>query len=203
VYERSAGEGYSNFLPRQQYIFTENYDVPYGHGRHYGANSNRVVDAALGGWTVSGITTFYSGFPYSPAISSFTDQPDTGPNGRPNVGTGPVYASTKNRNQWTIQCPNGSCTTGAFVNPGSFAFGNYPINTLFGPIFIQQDLSLAKTFRLTERFGFTLKADATNSLNHTNLGMPNNNVQTSVGQITGLAAGGTMRRLQLSGTIKF
>jgi hypothetical protein len=201
LYDRAAGNGYSNFLPRQQWIFTENYDIPFGHARKYGASSSRAVDAALGGWTVSGITTFYSGFPYSPQISSYSDQPDTGPNSRPNIGSGQVYASTQNRSQWTVPWTGG--TSGAFLSPSAYTFGNYPINTLFGPIFIQQDLSLAKTFRMTERLGFTLKADATNSLNHTNLGMPNDNVQTSVGQITGLAAGGTMRRLQFSGTIKF
>jgi hypothetical protein len=203
LYNRAAGEGYSNTLPRQQWIFAENYEIPFGHGRRFGPNSNRLIDGALGGWNVSGITTYYSGFPYSPQLSSFTNQPDTGPNSRPNIGTGSVYASTQNRNQWTVPWTGG--TSGAFLNPSSFAFGNYPINTLFGPLFIQQDLTLAKTFRITERLGFTLRADSQNAFNHTNLGMPNTNVQTSVGQITGLAAGssGHMRILQFSGTVKF
>jgi hypothetical protein len=40
--------------------------------------------------------------------------------------------------------------------------------------------------------------------NHTNLGMPNANVDaTNVGQITGIAAGGYMRSLQFSGTVRF
>ena len=188
---------------RQQWIFAENYDIPFGKGRKYGANMNKIVDGALGGWNISGVTTYYTGFPYSPQISSYTNQPDTGPNSRPNLGTGPVYASTQNRNQWTVPWSGG--TTGPFLNPGSYAFGNYPINTLFGPRFIQQDLTLAKNFKITERLGFQLKAESQNALNHTNLGMPNNNVQNSVGQITGLAAGssGHMRIMQFSGTLKF
>jgi hypothetical protein len=200
LYNRAAGEGYSNTLPRQQWIFAENYDIPFGKGRKFGSNTNRLIDGALGGWNVSGVTTYYSGFPYSPQISSYTNQPDAGPNSRPNAGTGPVYASTKNRNQWTVPF-----SSGAFTLPGSYAFGTYPINTLFGPLFIEQDLTLAKTFRLTERFGFMLKAESQNAFNHTNLGMPNDNVQNSVGTITGLAAGssGHMRIMQFSGTIKF
>jgi hypothetical protein len=54
------------------------------------------------------------------------------------------------------------------------------------------------------RFG--LRVDATNLLNHTNLGLPNADLQSgSVGQITGTAQGGnyTMRRLQFSGTFNF
>jgi hypothetical protein len=198
LYNRAGGEGYSSTLPRQQWIFSENYDIPFGHGRKFGASSQRLVDGVLGGWNVSGITTYYSGFPYSPTISSYAGKPDQGPAGRPNSGTGVIYASNQSRDQWTV--PFGS---GAFALPSANTFGNYPINTLFGPRFIEQDLTLAKTFRITERLGFTLRADSTNALNHTNLGMPNNNVQTSVGQITGLAAGGGMRRLQFSGTVKF
>ncbi len=201
-YDRAAGAGYSNILPRQQWIFAENYDIPFGKGRKFGANTNRLIDGVLGGWNISGITTYYSGFPYSPQISTYTGKPDTGPNSRPNIGTGSVYASNQNRNQWTVADPN---LTGPFTSPAAFSFGNYPINTLYGPQFIEQDLTLAKTFRITERLGFTLRADSQNAFNHTNLGMPNSNVQTSNGEITGLAAGssGHMRIMQFSGTIKF
>ena len=81
--------------------------------------------------------------------------------------------------------------------------GNYPINVLFGPHFIQQDLTLAKSFRITERFSFQLRTDARNAFNHTNLGLPNSDIRPPTGQITGIAGGGVMRTLQFSGTIRF
>ncbi|HEY7209978.1 MAG TPA: hypothetical protein VH477_06865, partial [Bryobacteraceae bacterium] len=61
---------------------------------------------------------------------------------------------------------------------------------------------------ITERFKFTLRLDAINSLNHTNLDLPNNNVQSaSAGQITNIAfngnAGGSMRRVQYSGVLNW
>jgi hypothetical protein len=89
--------------------------------------------------------------------------------------------------------------------PAPGTFGNYPINTLYGPRFFQQDLSLMKQFSISERLKFTLRADARNAFNHTNLGTPNSDVQSStVGQITGLAfGGGNMRLLQYSGTINW
>ena len=78
------------------------------------------------------------------------------------------------------------------------------IASLYGPHFIQQDLSAFKTFKFTERWSFTLRTDSRNVFNHTNLGMPNANVDaTNVGQITSIAAGGYMRSLQFSGTIRF
>jgi Carboxypeptidase regulatory-like domain/TonB dependent receptor len=208
LYDRAAGYGYSSTLPRQQWTFAQSYELPIGRGRKYASTMNHFLEAAVGGWIFSGVTTYYSGFPFSPQFgNSYTGQPNTGPNNRPNLGSGDPYAGAQgNRNQWYVGCPNDLCTTGNFLYPVANTFGNYPINTLFGPGFIQQDLSIAKTFRLTEKLGFTLRTDSTNVFNHTNLGLPNNNVdQSNAGQITGLAAGsgGYMRRLQFSGTVRF
>jgi hypothetical protein len=197
VYDRSAGYGYSNTLPRQQWTFANNYDIPVGRGLKYLSNMNKFENAAIGGWNLSGITTYYSGFPFSPTLATIpSDEPGTGPNSRPEVGTQIVYDNT--RAQWF------SASKIAYAPAGTF--GNYPINTLFGPHFIQQDISLAKTFQITEKLGFRLRFDSTNVFNHTNLGLPNTNVdQASVGQITGLAAGtgGLMRLMQFSGTLRF
>ena len=206
LYDRAAGQGYSNTLPRQQWTLAQTYEIPFGKGRKYGSSMAKPVDYALGGWTLSGITTYYSGFPFSPTIDNYgpsasAGQPNTGPNNRPNIGSGDPYAGAKgNRDQWFV----GGIGT-SFLYPSANTFGNYPINTLFGPHFINQDLTLAKTFKFTERVGFQLRTDAANVFNHTNLGSPNGNVSNvnTAGQITGIAPGGTMRRLQFSGTIRF
>ena len=203
MYARAAGQGYSGTLPRQQWTFAQTYDVPYGHGRKFGSKVSKPIDLVLGGWTLSGITTYYSGFPFSPSLENYGSQggqPNVGPNNRPMIGSGDPYAGAQgNRNQWFV---GGIGTT--FLIPAKDTFGNYPINTLFGPHFIQQDLTIEKTFRITEKIGFILRTDSTNMFNHTNLGGPNGDVQSpNAGQITGLAGGGTMRRLQFSGTIRF
>jgi hypothetical protein len=203
LYNRPLGYGNNPFMPHQQIVLAQNYDIPFGKGRKYGANMNRVVDAVAGGWNISGITTFYSGIPFMPTIDNYGGgvQPYTGPNNRPNVGSGSPYPGTQNRNQWIL--PLGS---GAYVLPASNTFGNYPINTLIGPLFINQDLSLSKSFAITERIRFTLRGDATNVFNHTNLGSPNADIQSSnVGQVTSTAFGGAyqMRRIQFTGNITF
>ena len=196
LYNRPLGYGNSDFIPHHQFVAAQNYAIPFGRGRKWGNQTNRFVDLALGGWNLSGITSFYSGVPFNPTIGTY-------PNDRPDIGTGSPYAgSSRNRDQWFT-----GGFTGAFALPTANTFGNYPINQLYGPHFINQDASLSKTFTVTERFKFTLRADATNFFNHTNLDVPSNKdiSSPSVGVITGLAFGGQyqMRRLQYSGTVNW
>jgi hypothetical protein len=208
LYDRPLGYGNNPNLPHFQMVVAQNYDIPFGHGRKYGANSNKFVDAVFGGWNLSGITSWYSGLPFMPGIDNYGPnvQPYTGPNNRPNVGTGQIYPGNQNRNLWFYGCPAQQCTTGPYLWPASNTFGNYPINTLVGPHFINQDFSIMKYFPLTERMKFGLRLDSTNFFNHTNLGQPNSDVQSpSAGQITSTAFGNAyqMRILQFSGTLSW
>ncbi len=201
MYDRSAGYGYSDLLPRNQLTLAQTYNIPVGKGQRYLANINKWADYAIGGWTISGVTTYYSGQPFSPTLESYPGQPNAGPSNRPDKGTGNPFAGAQgNRNQWFV-----GGVGSAFTFPAANTFGNYPINTLFGPHFIQQDVSLFKTFPITEKVNFVLRTDATNMFNHTNLGGPNTDIQSpTAGQITSLAfAANNMRRLQFSGTINF
>jgi len=206
-----SGYGDSSLLPHNQITVAQNYDIPFGHGRKFGANVSKPVDLALGGWTVGAITVFYSGIPFSPTLENFgptNTKPSAGPNNRPDVGSGATLPSSQNRGQWFLGCPSGQCTTGAYLWPASGTFGNYPIDSLIGPHFINTDFSISKAFHITERVSFGLRMDSRNFFNHTNLGGPNTDVQSpNVGQITGIAFGGNngtgMRTLQFSGTIKF
>ena len=203
LYDRPLGYGNKDNIPHQQFTAAQNYDIPFGRGRKYGAQLNRAIDFALGGWNISGITTFYSGIPFNPTIGSYPAgyaRPNAGPNDRPDKGGADPYAGAKgNRDQWFV-----GGLGGAFKLPAPNTFGNYPINQLYGPHFINQDLSLAKSFAFTERYKFTLRADATNAFNHANLGTPNNNItDPHAGQITSLVGQYQMRRLQFSGSINF
>ncbi len=203
LYDRPLGYGNNQYMPHNQWVLAQNYNIPFGRGRKFGANVNKWVDAALGGWNISGITTFYSGLPFMPTIENYGTgiQPYTGPNNRPNVGSGSPYAANQNRAQWILPL-----SSGAYTLPASNTFGNYPINTLIGPHFINQDASLSKQFSITERLKFMLRVDSTNFFNHANLGQPNADIQSgNVGQITQLANQGNyqMRRLQFSGSINF
>ena len=206
----AGGYGGSSLIPHHQITMAQNYDVPFGHGQKFGSSVSKPIDAVLGGWTLGLITTFYSGLPFSPTIDNYGAalRPSAGPNNRPDMGSGAVYASNQNRNQWIVGCPDLQCTSGPYTYPGASAFGNYPIDTLIGPLFINFDFMAKKQFHITEKIAFALRMDSRNFLNHTNLGGPNSDVQSAnVGQITGIAFGGNngvgMRTLQLSGTLSF
>ncbi|MDQ2844224.1 MAG: TonB-dependent receptor [Acidobacteriota bacterium] len=208
MYDRALGYVNNGEFPHQQWVVASNYDIPFGRGRKFGASTNRIVDAVLGGWNVSGIFTYYSGRPLYPTLDNYGStggQPYTGPNNIPNVGLGSPYPATQNRNEWILPDPT---LTGPFVAPAPNTFGNYPINSkIFGPHFVNLDASVMKQFSISERIKFTLRMDATNSLNHTNLDNPNTDVTSgSAGQITNIAFNGasySMRRLQYSGVFSW
>ena len=56
-----------------------------------------------------------------------------------------------------------------------------------------------KSVMVREKYKFTLRADAFNVFNHANLGLPDATItDANAGQITSLAAGANMRRLQFA-----
>lgn len=57
--------GVSDFDMTHQLNANWIWDLPVGHGRHWLASSNRVVDAVLGGWQLTGILRLTSGLPYA------------------------------------------------------------------------------------------------------------------------------------------
>ncbi len=223
-YNRPLGYGRETSIPDHELVISQTYSVPFGRGRKYGANINRAVDAVAGGWNISGITTFYSGLPFTPGVGDFNSaaaastgsgatgsggtgagstttriiRPYVGPSGRPDKGTCSPYAGNQSRAGWLNLAP---C---AFAVPANNTFGNFGYNTLRGPIFINQDVVLSKSFRITERLSWQLRGEAYNIFNHANLGLPNGNFNgPGAGTINGLAFGSTMRRLQFASRLDF
>ena len=203
LYNRPLGWGRENSIPDHQMTIAQNWDIPFGRGRRFGANANRAVDAVLGGWNISATTIFYSGLPFTPNLTGVSGRPYTGPNNRPDIGMGDPYASNQSRAQW-LNVGAGNSLSSAFAVPAANTYGNYGFNTLRGPIFINQDISLAKSFAITERLRWQLRGEAYNLFNHANLGLPNTNVNGSAaGVITALASGYQMRRLQFATRLDF
>jgi hypothetical protein len=56
--------------------------------------------------------------------------------------------------------------------PAPGTFGNFPINSLDGPSYLNFDLSVTKGIRITETVRFELKGTAINVLNHPNFTFP-------------------------------
>jgi hypothetical protein len=87
-----------------------------------------------------------------------------------------------------------------FQNPGADSVGTLGRNALEGPGFENLDLSIVRTFplhMLGERFNTQFRFEAFNTLNRTNLGLPNTSITSSnFGKIT--STDGDPRILQLS-----
>jgi hypothetical protein len=202
LYDRTLGYGEHASVPRHQFNGAFNWEIPFGRGRRYGRNMSRALDLGLGGWNIDGVTTYYSGLGFTPSFDAPPGaiRPDVGPNNVPDQGNvDPFEGARKNRTQWFVPGLGG-----AFLLPANNAFGRYPINTLRGPEFLNQDLALAKRFAIAERVRFTLRGEAYNLFNHTNLGLPERNVTAgTAGQITSIAFGSQMRRLQYAFRIDF
>jgi hypothetical protein len=128
--------------------------------------SNKFVDGALGGWTISQNFFAHSGLPWT-VLDATT--------GIGNYGGNLIPAAI-------IGQPQGSCTNGLSVcaNAGAFASAGsaFPINTrnaLRGPGFWDSDISLNKNFKITERLAFGLGLNAYNVFNHPNFAQPGAN----------------------------
>jgi hypothetical protein len=150
------------------------YDLPFGHGRKFGSNSNKIVNAVAGGWQVNSILSFRGGFPYT--INNFEDSSQThSPEPRANcIAPADVfgyYNAPTGGYQWFS--PN------SYAAPALGTFGNCGVGTVRGPGLHTVDLSLSKTFAITERQNLEFRAEAINVSNTPILNAPNPNLPSS------------------------
>src|SRR5262249_24755076 len=65
VYNLRGDRGLSAFNFGQRWVTSFLFELPFGKGKAFLANANRVTDALLGGWQLGGIVTLEGGFPLS------------------------------------------------------------------------------------------------------------------------------------------
>jgi len=172
--------------------------IPVGRGQKVLANAPALVDRLLGGWQLYYIALFESGRFFSPSFSGSDPSHTNTSGGLPDrVCDGNLPSGQRSIVHWF----DASC----FVVPPSGRFGNSGVNILEGPRNNLQNLSIAKTFRLTERLNFTFTAAAQNFLNHPNFGMPAANVSSpgTVGTISSLTWSSGYRVIEVRGRLDF
>lgn len=139
------------------------YQLPVGRGKPVGSNMGRTENAVLGGWAISGITTFKSGIP----IGVFgNDYNSFGGNPRPDV-IGNVHAAHPTIHEWF--------NTGAFKFADYGTFGTAPryFSDLRGPRYQNWDMVMEKNFPLGENMRFQFRFETYNTFNHPNFYAPN------------------------------
>ncbi|MBI3679591.1 MAG: TonB-dependent receptor [Acidobacteria bacterium] len=165
------------------------YDLPVGKNRRF-LDRGGVLNAALGGWNASVLSTVLSGAPL--ILGTFTNLTGSlGGGSRPNrLRNGQLTGEDRGLNRWF--------DASAYASPAPFAFGNTSRTepSLREPGQFSFDFLLAKEFRVTETKRFEVRAEFFNAANHFNPGAPNATIgHPAVATIT---AGNAGRTIQLS-----
>jgi Carboxypeptidase regulatory-like domain/TonB dependent receptor len=171
--ELNRGNSYADI--RRQWAFSVAYELPFGKGKTL-LNRGRAVDAIVGGWQVASLVTMRSGIPFTVVTSGGIT--NAGGADRPNrIGNGTLESSQRTIYHWF--------DTTAFVIQPQFTYGNAGRNILFGPNMRNLDLSVSKSFAITENKRLQFRAESFNFTNTPAFGQPNATLNgLGVGAIT-------------------
>lgn len=143
-------------------------------------SENRLLNAAIGGWMISGTWFYRTGFPFS-MIDGATAGGLAGNNlGGSVILLQPTAAFTQRNFAHPGNCPNLVCWTASDFEPSTNFTGAVGRNAFRGPGFLGGDLSVRKNFNITERMTFQLGLSAYNWLNHANFGTPYPNTNAPI-----------------------
>ncbi|MGA7237998.1 MAG: TonB-dependent receptor [Bryobacteraceae bacterium] len=129
---------------------------------------SKLLGAFTDNWTLSGITGFSSGAPFTPSFSTTNALDITGSaseGARINI-VGNPFAGVP---QGAPGLPHGEIyfNPAAFAEPAIGTIGNAGVNVMYGPSYINWDMSIGKRIPLGRETRFlTLKVEAFNVFNH-------------------------------------
>ena len=143
------------------------YQLPLGPGKRLARNVTGLRRILTEGWSIGGIETYNSGFPFTPQLSfNPSNNGNTANPVRPSLNpnfTGPVILGGPDR--WFD--PN------AFVVPPNGTYGNVGRDSFRGPSLNELDISLIKNTHLAEHTNVELRGEMFNVLNRANFNTPN------------------------------
>lgn len=169
--------------PRHRLTFAWTWELPVGRGRAFGSAMPRALDYAIGGWDLSGIMTWRSGF--------FVRFGGMAVNGDPHVDN-PTPGRWFNT-QAFARLPNFTPRT----NPWQY-------DGLTNPGLFNLDMSIVKRMPITEKYRVELRMDMFNAANNMTWANPNTNVQSSLFGVTNNQLAATFgRRAQLGLRVEF
>lgn len=166
--------GNLDFIQKHYWTGNYTYDLPFGKGKRWLESLSGPADKLIGGWRLSGITSYGSGQPYS---VTFTSTVLGWPSSRADIVGNPAPAH-RDIQHWF--------NPAAFAVPAPFTYGNSARNMLWGPSSFYWDAGIFKNMNVTERVIVEFRAEFFNILNHPNFGLPaaDITVPATVGRIT-------------------
>jgi hypothetical protein len=152
------------------------YDLPVGKGRTFANDLPRWADEVIGGWQISGLGSWRTGFAFTTVANSF---PISFANNVPAVFDGDTSAIKVSPHQAINPASNVTevqlfkdpdAAVGAFNFPTGLEAGSR--NNLRGPHFSNFNMGLGKQFPIKERLQLQFRADAFNVFNHASFALP-------------------------------
>jgi len=188
--------GLSDFDQTHTWKFAVVYEIPVGRERRFGADMPGVLDAIVGGWTVSMIGNYASGTPLRftgsaiPGWNGRGNRPDVrNPEGRSFLAG---FDSTKFNAAAISQGNNADhryIAPGLIVDHAPFTLGNAAfVLNVRDPYSRNEDISIQKTFRVGRQMRMQVRGELLNALNrHTFGGIVTNVLDARFGQITSVS----------------
>jgi hypothetical protein len=150
-----------------------------------GSAGNRLLDAVVAHWSLSGIANFRSGLPFMTVSGRSTEFPNS---------VGDPHAIQPTVQQWFNKA--------AFAVPAPYTIGDVGRNILTTDHLISTDLSIYKDWELGERRFVELRGEFFNLFNHANFGYPGTQIGTAqFGAVSSTLNPG--RQVQLVAKIRF
>jgi len=189
-----ADKAVSSLNMTQHFVGSAVYQLPFGQGRQFGANWNRITNGFLGGWAFAPIFTVSTGMPLNITVNGNPSNTGSGAD-RPNV-VGNWQLANPSVAEWF--------NTSAFVANAPYTYGDAGRNIIRGPGLVDLDLALHKSFRITEKVSAQLRIESFNATNTPALGPPNTVLGNALfGQITATAVGTSSRDNQVGLKVVF
>jgi Carboxypeptidase regulatory-like domain len=163
VFDTRINKGNSTLDQRHVFVASALYELPFGHGKHFGSNWGRKLDTVAGGWQVNTIVQAETGTPVT------VTYPQYGGNVSIRAShNGPLVLPHSISGFWFD--PSG------FYKPDVGTDGNLGRNAIYGPGLGTGDVSVFKYLSLTERVKTELRAEAFNVTNTPQFTNPASNV---------------------------
>jgi hypothetical protein len=179
-------KGHSAYDVSHRFVHSYVYELPFGRGRRFVSGANPALNKVIGGWQITGITTFSMGQFRTPTLG--VDWLNLG-------------AFTTSRPDIIGDYKSGRSLPDAYLNPAAFARpatrvqGNAARNSIRQPGINNWDLGVFKNTRAGERFNVQFRWEMFNAWNHTQFGPATMSLASAnFGQIGGLLV--EARRMQ-------
>jgi len=198
-YNLPAEYSLSNFIAPYRFSLVTTYELPFGKGKKFLGNANKLTDLAVGGWSINMTNITQTGYFLNIKNNDNQNGPLFSASQRPNAAGGNAATSGSVGDRINGVWLNSA----AFSAPGSLSFGNVSRTIpVLGPGLYNWDASAFKTFNITERFKAQFRGEILNATNTPYFRAPDTNFGAGTfGKVT--SQGNFNRMIQLGVRVSF